>query len=263
MTTYVVPLDGSPFAERALPVASALAARRDGAVLLVATRWRHDDLDSDSYLEQIAARAAVPTEHVTIQDRGAADAIALVARSEPDRRVCMTTHGRGGLRWAVLGSVAEAVVHDSGAPVVLVGPHCWQQWPEQARRVILCIDGSRLPPDLVPAACHYARDLNLPIAVVHIAHPLDVETATHPAALLDPVVEQVRAEGVEAVGELYRSSYATGAIADAAQATGAVLVAMSTHGRTGLARVAVGSVTMGVLNTASCPVLVVRSPHVR
>ncbi len=52
------------------------------------------------------------------------------------------------------------------------------------------------------------------------------------------------------------------AIIEFASEHGVDFVVMSTHGRTGVARVAIGSVTMAVAHRASCPVLVIRPPAV-
>jgi nucleotide-binding universal stress UspA family protein len=58
-----------------------------------------------------------------ILDREAADAICFLARENPETLVFMATHGRGGLRGTVMGSVGEAVVREVHRPLVLVGPH--------------------------------------------------------------------------------------------------------------------------------------------
>jgi nucleotide-binding universal stress UspA family protein len=72
------------------------------------------------------------------------------------------------------------------------------------------------------------------------------------------VTDRIAGEGVSASPVLLRNGYPAGAIVDLAEALPAALVAMTTHTRTGLTRFMVGSVTMGVLNSAPCPVLVTR-----
>jgi nucleotide-binding universal stress UspA family protein len=75
--------------------------------------------------------------------------------------------------------------------------------------------------------------------------------------VLDPLTEIARAEGVTVHVESLRSSYAAGTLVDFAEDPPATLMVMASHARTGVARAALGSVTMGVLNVAPCPVLVV------
>lgn len=263
-TTIVVPLDGSEFAERALPVARALAERLGSGLLLVTTRSDHDPEPPEDYLARVVeSTPGLPTRTLVIHEGPTAAAIALVAREHPGRVVCMTTHGRGGLRWAVLGSVAEEVVRQSSDPVVLVGRRCWTSWPTAPAGLVVCTDGSATSREIVPHACEWAKALGLEVRIAEVTHPLDVESATHPGAVLQPLVDQARTEGVTAHAVLLRSSYPAGALVDYAESLPASMLAMSSHGRTGLARVAFGSVTMGVLNTAPCPVLVTRAANLR
>ena len=88
-----------------------------------------------------------------------------------------------------------------------------------------------------------------------VVHPLDVETAEHPEVLLDPILEQFGGPEHASVN-LLKSTYDAGAIADYAYDLPAAMIAMECQGITGLARVVLGSVTMGVLNLAPCPLLV-------
>ena len=104
--SLVVPLDGSEWAERALPIADALADRIGGRLVLVSSQY-YGPLDPTEYLEEVAARyRRNPVDVITTKDTYAAEAIIQAARASDDRVVCMTTHGRGSLRWAALGSVA-------------------------------------------------------------------------------------------------------------------------------------------------------------
>ena len=91
--------------------------------------------------------------------------------------------------------------------------------------------------------------------MVVVVHPLDVESAEHPVDLLAPVAGHFGLDDPTLV-TMIRSNYPAGAIADFASDLPAALVAMKCHARTGLARFALGSVTMGTLQLASCPVLV-------
>jgi len=90
-----------------------------------------------------------------------------------------------------------------------------------------------------------------------VVHPLDVESTEHPEKLLDPIVE--RFGGSDRVtATLLTSRYPEGALADYADDLGAALITVNSHGRTGLARFALGSTAMGLVNQAPCPVLVTR-----
>ena len=123
--SLVVPLDGSAFAERAIPIARALANALHGSLLFVSSSVQGPD-DPSAYLHGVAAALPEVAIEAVVSDRPAAEAIEMLTSGAEERTLCMTSHGRGRLRWAVLGSVAETVVASSTRPVVLVGPHCTQ-----------------------------------------------------------------------------------------------------------------------------------------
>ncbi len=136
----VVPLDGSAVAEQVLPVVARLALRLGAeltlvrvlepisAVEVVATAGVVDPdeitlraLEAEQYLAGVQARLAGEGHRVhTLLRKGApAEEIAAAVREVGADLVAMCTHGRGGLRRAVLGSVAESVLRTAGVPVLL------------------------------------------------------------------------------------------------------------------------------------------------
>src|SRR5215510_13744315 len=104
----VVPLDGSPAAERALGPARALV-RRTGCPIRVMSRVLADDKEElTDYLAGVARRydeiTGVDTE--VVDRESIPDAILDGLR--PRSLVCLASHGRGGLRRAAIGSITEA-----------------------------------------------------------------------------------------------------------------------------------------------------------
>jgi len=253
--TVVVPLDGSEYAERALPVAEAVAERLGGSLLLVSAQ-HHNPLELRAYLEECAAlRNRCAIDVVETKDTHPSQAVLEVLEGGDDRVVCMTTHGRGRLRWAALGSVAEEIIRASDRPMLLVGRNCRADFLDRSSHLVACADGSDESKELAPAAREWAELLGLDLRVVVVTHPLDVASAEHCDALLGSMASQFGiAERAAAV--MIRSRYPAGALADYADELPAAIVGMNCHARTGLARVALGSVTMGVLHLASCPLLV-------
>jgi nucleotide-binding universal stress UspA family protein len=135
----VVPLDGSPLAEAALPYATSLA-RAFGARLMLLRGLIHfggfdiahlslnpkrldaERIEVEAYLEERVAavrRAGVEAETFLLRDPGLAEAIA--NRAEDDL-IVMTTNGRGGLDRQVFGSVADKVVRSATCPVMVIRP---------------------------------------------------------------------------------------------------------------------------------------------
>jgi nucleotide-binding universal stress UspA family protein len=102
----VVPLDGSETGARALPFAHAFAGRTGAEVVTVHV-----------------GDAPHPEVRADLELTGSpGDALIGFANAEPGRVLCLSSHGRGGLRRALLGSVAEEVVRGAAGPVVVIGP---------------------------------------------------------------------------------------------------------------------------------------------
>jgi len=135
----LVPLDGSPLAEAALPHATAFAKAFGASVLLVRGVTHHGTFDiahlslnprhleaerseADGYLVGVAeaVRAAgVAVETAVLMEPGLAEAI--VARGKGEA-IVMTTNGAGGLDRSIFGSVADKVVRSATCPVLVIRP---------------------------------------------------------------------------------------------------------------------------------------------
>jgi nucleotide-binding universal stress UspA family protein len=256
--TFVVPLDGSDFAARAIPIAAELAARFD-AGLVLATVPTTTDAEARAvpprWLDDAAS--AVRTARVEVAvvdtDHPAAGVVGLL-RDRGDAGLVMATHGRGFLGTAALGGVAQEIVRVAGVPVLLVGRAC-DDHPGWRGPVLVCHDGSAAAGAALAPAQVWAAALRVPIEVVHVFHPLDVSIPETSAAAIDATRAVL---GPDARSHIRRSYRPADAIHDLAEEVGASLVVMSTHGRTGLALVALGSVTMDVVRMSLCPVLVTR-----
>jgi nucleotide-binding universal stress UspA family protein len=253
--TLVVPLDGSAYAELALPAAQALAERIGGGLMLVSAQYQ-GPLDPQGYLEECAERLGqVPVEVIGSKDELAADVIADAVNASDDRVVCMTTHGRGRLRWAALGSVAEEVISRANRPMFLVGRNCRPDFLSRSSELLACTDGSYESEELAPAAREWAEVLGLELRVAMVAHPLDVESAETADVLLRSLAAEF-GDPDRIKATMVRRRFVAGAIADLADDLPAAIIGMNSHARHGFARFALGSVTMAVLQFASCPLLV-------
>src|ERR1700674_591713 len=192
--SVLVPLDGSDVASRALPVGRDLAARFDAELILMTTTQtrRADRMVRPVWLDSAAAAVTGSPVRTEFVDEHPADvAICTAAQAAPDATVCMATHGRGALGTATLGSVAQDVVRAVDRPVVLVGPHV-DDWCGLDHPMILCNDGSEAANAIVPVATRWAKSLGTPVVVVHVFHPLDLESAHAPTAAIDPVGDELR-----------------------------------------------------------------------
>lgn len=149
----LVPLDGSPFGEEALPSAAAITrtlhaalvlvrvARAPGrllsgpfGLLLAATEPDEDErvADVERHLHGVRQRFAALAPQVAVRAAvRVGDPLAAIVTAERDHAaalVVMATHGRGGLGHALLGSIAEGVLRAGAVPVLFVRPRAFGRW---------------------------------------------------------------------------------------------------------------------------------------
>jgi nucleotide-binding universal stress UspA family protein len=308
----LVPLDGSAFAEHALPLALALA-RRSAASLSVASvapslttvyaegvtagaaELESHLLDARrAYLDRVVQRLfPVLPEAVssTLLTGEVADSLCSFVTSSGVDLVVMATHGRGPMGRFWLGSVADEMLRRLTVPLLLVRPRDepsdLQREPEISR-ILVPLDGSPLAEGVLEPAFAIGGLYPAEFTLLRVVSPVVglVQAAGHPssigdATLLEQVTELHEQEQREA--EAYLEKTASGlrerglrlrtrvvvdeppaaAILKEAQAMGANLIALATHGRRGLARLFLGSVSDKVVRAATVPVLVQRPQRKR
>ena len=135
----MVPLDGSRLAEAALPAAVLLAQKLKASLTLMhviernAPREVHGERhliladEANAYLDEVVQRACPPdlqvARHVHMQEvADVGQSIADHVRELSPDLIVMCTHGRGGLRDLMFGSVAQQVVARVSSPVLLIRP---------------------------------------------------------------------------------------------------------------------------------------------
>ncbi|MEJ5254974.1 MAG: universal stress protein [Acidimicrobiales bacterium] len=264
--TVVVPLDGSELAERALGPATAVARAAGAAVQLLRVASSREAKEAHDYLEGWAARLDVPCRPpYVIEADWAAECIANAAE-EPGSLVCMTSHGKGGIRRLLLGSVAEDVLRLSRRAVLVVGPElASDRVTLEGGKLLVCTDGSELSESILPVAEQWVTSFGMEPWVTTVVDPDAPTRAAGPEPVSDTVdsmhVERIARElGAGATGgwEVLYDGAPADTIVEFAARLPATIVAMATHGTTGLARVAIGSVAADVLRHAPCPVLLLR-----
>lgn len=254
--TIVVPLDGSPETESAASIGAALAQHWCAEVLLVAVSPLRDQSRRD--LQRVMWEGGFEAHLEVIDSNDVSGAIRSAVERAPEPALCMATHGRGRVAHAVLGSVAETLLRELPVPFVLIGPHCPPRWPTGEHRLLTCVDESATSDAILDPAADWAKGLGLELWLTEVFHPLDVESTRAPYRFLDTVVERLRPELPNVKACAAWSSHVPGEILHLTDTLSASMIAMGTHGRSGLARIALGSVTMGVTHRAPCPVLTVR-----
>jgi nucleotide-binding universal stress UspA family protein len=259
-TDILVPLDGSPAGERALGPALELI-HHTGVPLRVLSHAPPEDRQKRSeYLAGVADRHAAGADIETEVVDGDSVPLAIAEGLEPGTLVCMSSHGRGGLARALLGSVAEALLRQLDRPALVVGPHLPEGFTFGGR-IVACVDGSRESERTLEPARQWAAALDLPLWLIEVAEPAaSGEWASHRDTFEASHVAGVgqRLGGVDGWDVLH-DKHPAHALTDvsASPMDPTALLVMATHGRTGWDRVRLGSVTAATVHRATVPVLVV------
>lgn len=264
--TIIVPLDGSEFAERALAPAAALAERTGAEIIVMTSQIGGVVVEPKHYLADAATEAGISgADVIVISDRSFVTGLKVIVADAIDPLVCMSTHGHSGLVEAVLGSKAGEAIRELRAPLLLVGPKVDSGVATRFDSVVVCTDGTPTSRTIVPEVSNWIRQLRLRAWVVQV---LDAKARHTPeAAGEEPAVEVaadalaeslLTRDGAGINWDVLHSDHIADAIVDYADGVPASLIAMATHGRTGLARLALGSIAAAVVHDAPCPVLVLR-----
>jgi nucleotide-binding universal stress UspA family protein len=202
---------------------------------------------------------------------GAPDAAIVRAADEVEATlVVVASRGATGLDRLLLGSVAERVVRYAHCAVMVARPH------ERTGKVLAATDFSDPALPAVAAAAEEARIRAARLTLLHCVDvlpspsvgwgaPFGASVVVPPPSLVDEVrrgaeealrgtLERFGAEG----DTLATVGHAASSILDAARSLPAELVVVATRGRTGLARMVLGSVAERVISLAPCSVLAVR-----
>lgn len=303
--SIMVPLDGSAFSEYALPLAISIA-RRTGATVQLALVHRapsplydatglpslDDRMDAEtweherSYLTNLAQRLAMAWDlKVTTTLLDEAEPVAEVlhhhALASGVDLIVMTTHGRGAVLRALLGSVADALVREASIPVLLVRPHPEARGfldlerEQTIKRILIPLDGSALGEDILEPALSLGKAVRAECTLLQVVTPIGTDDAldtlvirhdqqmlarrqTEAQAYLEHVAKWVRAHGL-AVRTRVLVGPVTETILTYSRRHSVDLIAMSTHGDKGLTRLLVGSVAEQAVRQTTTPLLLHRA----
>jgi nucleotide-binding universal stress UspA family protein len=250
----LVPLDGTAESMPALDVAGHLADLTGWPVSAMAVCSPYEDEWRErAWLADLGRRHDVSLSRVVV--RFGDDVASEIVDEAQHRRslVCLASHGRLALPEMVLGSTSGDIVRRTDGVLLIAGPAC--RPPSRLARLLVGVDGSLPSSRAVEAAAAFAARFGLAVSVVEVADlpgdPAPGSDALDRArACLDRaqvVCDVARLPGTHAARELVRH----------ADAVGADLVVVGTHGRTGVRAVTMGSVANAVVRHADRPVLVV------
>lgn len=270
----LVPLDGSNIAEYALP-AAAWYSRMTGAPL----KFIHV-LDSETKPEE-RAKSAEDFQRYTNQlaashGLGKVDCAVLVGAAAEEvlsgavtaSAIVLASHGRGGFRAMVVGSVADKIVRGAQVPVLIEpGTDKPKAAPGAPRTILVGLDGSEEAERGLEVARKLAEKDGTKVTIVRsysIPPPVGIEFATYPADLATTLEDAAKAYLSQTAkpGEktVLMQGDATTAILHTAEHVDAGLIVLTSTGKGRARRIALGSTTDRVIHGTERPVLVVPRP---
>jgi nucleotide-binding universal stress UspA family protein len=306
----VVPLDGSPRAESAIPVAARLARASHGTVIFMRSveTWMtlvppaettpfapQPSLASElvehgaAYLKRIAERnelAGVNTITRVVEGPAAESILELSQTERADLIVICARGVKGYHRWK-LGGVTQHVIHHAQTPTLALNELTAGDPAGQfasVQRVLVPLDGSPLAETAIPAAIQLLAAQAPDTGVLHLVQvisPFASEELRRPIADLvlqaNQYLQRLAERLNNAPTEDLRLTFTYEVLVDADAASailtvaepareapgaqrgpGYDLIALATHGRTGILRWSLGSITERVLQATELPLLIVR-----
>jgi nucleotide-binding universal stress UspA family protein len=290
--TILIATDFSDEAERAVAVGARLARQLEAKVILFhaydplplgpvvaypAQLWAGADFalslqdEADKRLAETRERwlADLRVELANVPLGSASMGICDYARDHGVDLVVVGTHGRTGMARILIGSVAEQVVRHAPCAVLTVHPTAdLEVFPQ---RILVTTDFSANSDPGLAHAAELARRCNAPVTLLHVYETLKSRLSGDPAYRRFEDVEGELRNGLERVYrerfdgalavELLSGRSPADAIVAYARTHAFDLIVIATHGRTGVARLLVGSVAERVTRHAHCPVWTAHPPR--
>src|SRR5262245_45791814 len=293
----LIPLDGSKTAKKVLPYARHLAGKLKLpvellAVIDIAEMATHISAEkarfldalvedgvraSTSYLRGVATTFANTKVTCSVEKGRAEEMIIEKGAADANLLIAMATHGRSGLNRFLLGSVAEKVLRGTTNPLLLVRATEEMESTNAVafNSMVVPLDGSELAESVLPMVAGLAKKLGAEVQLFRAYHfPYNAYTGdeNYYGADYDEMIRSLREEadeylekkaaqvkslGVEKVRCVTKEGYAGDEIISLAARTPGNLIAMCSHGRSGVKRWLLGSVTESVVRHGADPVLVI------
>jgi nucleotide-binding universal stress UspA family protein len=297
ITHILVPLDGSALAEAVLPAAAAMAAGFGGRIVLLhiveerAPETIHGQPHltegdrAQAYLDEVARRPIFQGHavevHVHLPKAGdVAESIVAHTQELGADLVVLSTHGKGGLRSLLFGSIAMRVLQRGTTPILLVNPAAAGDAPRFLCRTILVpLDGTPAHEPALAVAATLGRAWRAALRLVIVVPTVGTLSGDEAAAGLfmpltkrallnlaergadeyvQRLAEKLTVEGVSSRGYVSRGEPAA-SVVEAANRVGADLVVVASHAKGALDAFWSGSLTPKLIETLGRPLLLVRA----
>ena len=227
------------------------------------------------------SRGWVSRQEIDVRFGPTAASIVEEAEQVEDTLIAMSTHGRAGVgRW-IMGSVTDRVLHTTMTPLLVVHPERGAPSVDSVADIstlIVPLDGSELAETVLPVAAAVAmatgasillvRSLDAPsrssLSVTELASRGVSEGTLEEAETAESLgarAAALREEGVADVRTMVIRGNAAEEIEELARNTPDSMIVACTHGRSGVGRAVMGSVTDRLARHSGHPALIVRAPQ--
>jgi len=280
----LVPLDGSELAEGALPYAEGIAKRMRSELVLITVCASCDGLERplrvyvDKKAEELSSSGV--RAHSLLVEGDAASEILNSAENNCIGLIIISAHGLSGVsRWA-LGSIANKVVQESHIPTLLIKPSESEtaSADKQLRSILVSLDGSDFAEAIIPYVEVLAQGMDSEVALLRVVEPVKLPRLDSYGHWVDldkyekEISAEAEREAKRYLSERERALQRKGVkvtsaslpgnppqtILQYAEDSSVSLIALSTHGFSGITRWAYGGVASRVIESSSRPVLLVR-----
>jgi len=291
----LVCLDGSELAAQILPYAKVQAVQFSSELHLLNViersgrereGGRPENPGMAAYLNRIAEpllKEEIEVNCATVEGTPGEAILDYAEQNEIDL-IAMATHGRSGLKRAVLGSVAGFVLRGSGLPILIIRPR--EDGKKSSKdappitKILVGLDGSRLAEQVMPCATGEAVAFQAKLVLLRVVSAPIAYGPSIPGAVSAPVQTEAMlkqtetdlgiardyleglAEPLRKMGMQVETAATLGgagqAILQYAYQNDVDLITIATHGHSGLKRAVFGSVADYVLRESGLPTLVIR-----
>lgn len=293
----LVALDGSRFSECVLPFVHVFAKAleipvellqvidpEDFRLLREPSHGQYYETEAErrsssfAYLNKVAtAFSNVAKVSSSVQIGKPAAVIIDRATAGSGSLIAMTTHGRSGVQRWLLGSVADKVLHEAASPLLLVRSVETEDFSEARpmKTIWVPLDGSPLAEKVIPHVVEMADKTGLEVVLLRVylmpgvayltgdSQPdwerVQEETRSAADDYLNQKLRELQKQGLKKVSAIVLEGSAAEKIIQTAKEKPDSLIAICTHGRTGIKRAMLGSVADRVVRHGEVPVLLVPS----
>jgi nucleotide-binding universal stress UspA family protein len=282
----LVPLDGSELAERAIPYAKTVAKTKGSEVILFTV--------SIAFIEQLdrPMKAYLELNSKELQSHGikastaiaygdVADEIISFADKNNINLIIISTHGYSGIKRWVLGSIARKVLYGTCAHVLLIKSKAPKVSKVELKKLLLPLDGSAFSEAPIPFAEELTKGTEAEIILTVISEPplvpsygerpinptwekyrdtLWAEMQKQASEYIEKIKTRLEKQRVKVKSQIIPGELGKVAesIMQVAQKENVDLIAMATHGRTGVSRWVYGGITNRIVEQSLQPVLLIR-----